>query len=594
MGHDVRDSDSLQSHDRRCVGVPRRRWAVIASALGLLVVGGVVTSCWLRADRRIEPDGAPSPAGGGDTKQGDPKQFVDGLLRNWPAGKNPDVALVLSGQQHSYLKFCGCSEVQLGGFERRYNFIKLLKDRGWPVVAADLGDLVTYTDGVHEQALLKYVTAMKALKTVDCAAIGLGEFDFRLPLTEGLSRSVLNNPDQFPKPLAANLLDRDINFPLDGTRSMIDDAIVVGSGRGGAPKVGITAVAGRNVVQALADAGVNLKFERNDVVLKAVVQKMDQAKADLKLLLYQGDHASALKVAQQMPTAFDVILCLSAEEEPTREPDLVGKTLIVRVGHKGRHVGLVGGYRTGNAAKPFELHYTLVEMGDKFETPEGQEKSNPVLRLLDDYALEVKTQKFLEHYPRVVHAVQSVPITQKAEFVGSGQCLACHQQEAKIWNDSKHSHALDNLAKNGKKPANRQFDPECVRCHTVGFGYVSGYVDEVKTPKLKDVGCENCHGPGSLHVQNPRDKRFFAALSPWKTPQAALLPPLEKLAKGRDALDANEQTIYMKVNDLCLKCHDMNNDPHYKLEGYWPKIAHGKNPAPAARAAVPGGGPPNR
>ena len=50
----------------------------------------------------------------------------------------------------------------------------------------------------------------------------------------------------------------------------------------------------------------------------------------------------------------------------------------------------------------------------------------------------------------------------------------------------------------------------------------------------------------------------------------------------------------MKVNDVCFKCHDTDNDPKYKLDLYWPQIVHGKNAAPAARAAVPGGGPPKR
>src|SRR5207244_102972 len=59
-------------------------------------------------------------------------------LKDW---KNPELVLVLSGEMHGYLLPCGCSEPQYGGLERRYNFIQSLKKRGWPVVAADLGDL---------------------------------------------------------------------------------------------------------------------------------------------------------------------------------------------------------------------------------------------------------------------------------------------------------------------------------------------------------------------------------------------------------------------------------------------------------------------
>src|SRR5436309_236748 len=47
------------------------------------------------------------------------------LFQGWPE-QPPEVAIVLSGQQHSYLKFCGCSQPQQGGFERRYNFLAKL------------------------------------------------------------------------------------------------------------------------------------------------------------------------------------------------------------------------------------------------------------------------------------------------------------------------------------------------------------------------------------------------------------------------------------------------------------------------------------
>src|SRR4051794_33551040 len=53
----------------------------------------------------------------------------------------PDLVLVLTAQQHGYILPCGCSRPQVGGLERRYNFVRSLKGRGWPVVAVDLGDI---------------------------------------------------------------------------------------------------------------------------------------------------------------------------------------------------------------------------------------------------------------------------------------------------------------------------------------------------------------------------------------------------------------------------------------------------------------------
>jgi hypothetical protein len=82
------------------------------------------------------------------------------------------------------------------------------------------------------------------------------------------------------------------------------------------------------------------------------------------------------------------------------------------------------------------------------------------------------------------------------EYVGSESCKTCHQYEYEKWSTKKHAHAYATLV-----DVDSQYDPECISCHVVGFEYESGFVTEQQTPHLKDVGCENCHGPGSRHIQ---------------------------------------------------------------------------------------------
>jgi hypothetical protein len=579
-----------------------RRWT-LPTIWAILLVGGVLTSSLLTACLRRGPEDAPPAAGGGATPAAGalPPKLFDGWPTDAKTGlKKPDVALILSGQQHSYLKFCGCSTPQLGGFERRYNFMMTLKGMGWPLVAADLGDLVEFTDGIHDQALLKYETAMKALEVLTYSAIGLGVDDFSLPLIDGMARFTLQRPNAFPRVLAANLDPgyRAANFPNagNGPPSMIGDwqpATVPG-----APPVGITSLIGNATMKDILRVAPQVQFAPNSVaVLQAVLKEMNAAKVEFRVLLYHGPVPAAQKIAQQFPNQFHVILCQSDEDTPPAQPQVVGQTNIIRVGHKGKFVGVVGAYRTGKADKPFDLHYQVAPLGEDFETAKAKEAGHPVLKLLDWYAQEVKVQGLLERTPVRPVPVPAIlaPQNVKLSYVGTEKCLSCHQAEAAVWQKSKHAHAYNALVNVANKPTMRQYDPECIKCHVVGYSFPGGFVNHVKTTDKMNVGCESCHGPGSAHSTVPGNEKFKLAMSPWKgDDKAALLPSPATLKQGFAAMTPKEQAVYNRVNgDMCQKCHDPDNDPHFKFEEYWPKVIHGKNagkanaPAAAVKAVLP-------
>ena len=105
----------------------------------------------------------------------------------WP---KPDLAIVVSGQQHGYLQKCGCSSPQLGGLTRRYNFLESLRGKGWPIVAVDVGEIA---NNHGPQAMLKYEYSMKALRLMDYSAVGLGKNRVQHAADDALGRFALNN-----------------------------------------------------------------------------------------------------------------------------------------------------------------------------------------------------------------------------------------------------------------------------------------------------------------------------------------------------------------------------------------------------------------
>lgn len=87
------------------------------------------------------------------------------------------------------------------------------------------------------------------------------------------------------------------------------------------------------------------------------------------------------------------------------------------------------------------------------------------------------------------------------KYVGSQRCVTCHSHIHSHWSQTLHARAFETLERIGQ-----QNNPDCVGCHTVGFGEPGGWVDRATTNDLASVGCESCHGPGRDHAENVQDR----------------------------------------------------------------------------------------
>ena len=118
-------------------------------------------------------------------------------------------------------------------------------------------------------------------------------------------------------------------------------------------------------------------------------------------------------------------------------------------------------------------------------------------------------------------------------YLGEKKCKICHEPFWKQWSVTRHSTAWNTLEARGKIN-----DPDCVPCHSTGFGLEGGFISASITPDLKGVQCEQCHGPGGAHLKN-YEKR--------------LKPLSEK---------------------KCLKCHNMKHSPGFNYKKYFYLIKH--------------------
>ena len=82
----------------------------------------------------------------------------------------------------------------------------------------------------------------------------------------------------------------------------------------------------------------------------------------------------------------------------------------------------------------------------------------------------------------------------QASYVGMAACADCHQDAVDFWKTTVHAQAWKTLVDRGQ-----QLDYSCIGCHVSGFDKPGGS-NLGHNETLRDVQCEVCHGPGSIHV----------------------------------------------------------------------------------------------
>ncbi len=90
--------------------------------------------------------------------------------------------------------------------------------------------------------------------------------------------------------------------------------------------------------------------------------------------------------------------------------------------------------------------------------------------------------------------IVATPAPGVASYTGDSACTDCHADAAEFWKKTIHAEAWKTLVDRGQ-----QFDYECIGCHVTGFDKPGGS-NLAHNDKLRDVQCEVCHGPGSIHV----------------------------------------------------------------------------------------------
>ena len=479
---------------------------------------------------------------------GNPRSETEELaalsLASWP---EPALAIIATGEQRGYLEPCGCTGGQLGGMTRRAGLFHQLESRGWTVRGIDLGSSVRR---LGDQARIKFETTLEAMRQMRYVSLGLGTEEIRLRADYLLSQH-LTDGDVSLDFVSANLVffgTRELGTPIS-YRVMEAEGL----------RVGITSVLGRTLrdeVFADGNSSGDIEWEDPGQSLQQVLRQMQEDGVDFPILLSQATVEESRELARQFP-AFRVIVTAQGFGEGEVASETIGPVQLLQVGAKGRTAGVIGIYPE-DQQQP--IRFELVELsGDRF----GDDSQ--MLALLQAYQRRLRDEGLTGDKLTVGHP-------SGASFVGVQKCGECHTQALKVWESTAHAHALESLDPSSGRPGSerlhgilRDRDPECISCHVTGWDpinsirYRSGFMhadlaessdQQVLQELLAGSQCENCHGPGSRHVELIEQGNVTAAASEVRVTME----------------EARERT--------CVRCHDGDNSPEFDFDSWWEQVAH--------------------
>jgi hypothetical protein len=418
-----------------------------------------------------------------------------------PAPIKP-ITVVISCDTEGWITPCGCTSNQSGGLLRRGSYVAGLREKA-TVIYADAGGAVR---GKSEYDRLKFDAILAGEKLMGVAAHNIGKAE------AALGAATLRGLIHGGSPLvSANVRDDSGQLIAEPLR------VIETAGR----RVAIVGV----LSPRFATPGIRIDDPRQAVLAAANVAT---GRYDALLVLAYLPEDELEHLAAALPEADAVVGGPTGQPIPPRR---IGPTLLTSATTKGKFLAVLNGSERG------QWSGSIVEMTGAVVDQDTQQEN--LRRYLDNLAGRDLTPAQTELAPLLPPGIPA-----DYRVAGSAGCATCHAVEYGIWEHTHHAHAWQTLA-----AKHFEVDPECMRCHTTGYGLPGGFESRASSAARMSVGCESCHGPSASHVVDPKRRTSF------------------------------------KARDQCTQCHDHENSPKFEFESYWSRIKHGPSTQPSREPA---------
>jgi hypothetical protein len=262
------------------------------------------------------------------------------------------------------------------------------------------------------------------------------------------------------------------------------------------------------VISDLSQYNKSISVKRKNIIVNVSIDPKNIREDAINILLTDRSISELKSV-----NGWDVIINSSGEiiEEPLK----INTTIIVAGYPEGKRLGILTIF-IDSYGHIRDFKHRWQPLGD--DIPEDMR----VRSILADY--DSKVAMLLREADR--------PATETT-YVGVSGCAECHQIFVESWQKTRHARAFSSLEHVGKSA-----DPECLPCHTVGFGEEGGFYTIETTPELANVQCEACHGLDREHLED-----FSRPMQP-------------------------------VTESVCQKCHTKDKSPDFDYPVYLEKVKH--------------------
>lgn len=364
---------------------------------------------------------------------------------------------------------------------RRAAYIRSVLENNSNVVVVDAGNVFA-KPGLQGQLKAEVAVSAMQLMSYDVLNLSSRELNYGTGFLTG-EEFLCDSSGTFSLPtVSANIVYVDTGEPVTETHYIKEFESF---------KVGMTGIVAKEFEDSILTSNLinprEVLVVDEEVALRAEVNTI-RDEVDILIVLASVGMERCQTLAREVD-GIDVMVCGQGDTN-IPEPLMMNGTYVVQSGIEGQHIGSLNlSLDKDNLIRSAEGR--VDELGSSFD----EEQPDIQVVLSNYYAC-------LEEFKGTLLDPDLTDPPEGGSYTGYALCKPCHPEETDQWIETAHAEAFPSL-----KRRSQDYNPECIPCHTTGFGYVGGFIMPELTSEMEGVQCEMCHGAGAEHSEDPENVR---------------------------------------------------------------------------------------